>query len=147
MAWISLSEADALSVVNAKLLEAARTKVIAAGQPDPLFEKLVQAVGRVRGAVGASGKYILGAGDTIPGKLKSTTLDLFAVMILARLDLEISEAKNTLYKSAEAVLRDVRDGAFDIEEPLERTDEKSAARSPRITPRPRKFTREDADGA
>jgi hypothetical protein len=145
--WITLSENDAHSVVNVPLMKAAREKVVLSGQPDPLVEKLSQAIGRVRGAIGASGKYILGAGETVPPRLKATTLDLFAVMILGRLDLEISEVKMTLYKSAEATLRDVRDGTFAIDDPETPTAETESSPTPRITPRCRHFTREDGDGA
>lgn len=141
--WIILTENDAHSVVNASLMKAAREKVIAAGQPDPLVEKLSQAIGKVRGAIGASGKYTLGAGETVPPRLKATTLDLFAVMILGRLDLEISEVKTTLYKSAEATLRDVRDGSFAIDDPETPTTESEQRRRPRIKARVRSYRRQD----
>lgn len=144
--WIILTENDALSVVNVKLLQAARDKVIALGQPDPLPEKLSQAIGKVRGAVGASGKYTLGAGETIPPRLKATTLDLFAVMILGRLDLEISEVKMTLYKSAEATLRDVRDGSFAIDDPETPTTETDQSFTPMVSGRDREWGRGYQDG-
>lgn len=147
MAWVTLTENDAFSAVNVKLIAAARTKVIAEGQPDPVFEQLSAAIGRVRGAIGASGKYTLGAGETIPFKLKGTTLGLFGVMILGRLDLDVSEVKMTLYKSAEAVLRDVRDGTFDTEEPVTPTEEASSGNyTPEVSGRERQWGRDAQDG-
>ena len=135
MSWITLTEADALTVVNSPTLVAARTKALKAGQADPLTDTLQQVVDRVRGAVGASGRYILGEGATIPQKLKATALDLFAVRMLTRLDIDPEKAKVMLYDSAEAVLKDVRDGHFNIEEPLTPTTEVSSSHTPRITPR------------
>lgn len=147
MAWITLTEADALTVLNAKILEAARARVLAATQVDPLPPVIVQVVDQVRGSVGASGRYALGEGSTLPAKLKATALDILAVRLLGRLDQEIGEAKMTLYKSAEATLRAVAEGRFDIEEPLVATTEESAHRRPRIKPRVRTYRREDGDGA
>jgi hypothetical protein len=145
--WITLNENDALSVVNVPLLQAARAKVVALGQPDPLLEKLAQAIGRVRGAIGASGKYTLGAGETVPPRLKATTLDVFAVMILGRLDLEISEVKMTLYKSAEATLRDVRDGTFALDDPETPSTETEQSYTPQGSGRARQWGRDAQDGA
>jgi hypothetical protein len=147
MAWITLTEADALTGLNAKLLDALRTRVKAAGQADPLPLVIVQVVDQVRGAVGASGRYTLGEGATIPAKLKAAALDLLAIRLMNRLDMDLSEGKMTLYKSAEATLRDVRDGRFDIEEPLVRSEEASSAPKPRITARTRTFSRADGDGS
>jgi hypothetical protein len=148
MAWITLTEADALTVVNAKLLDAARTKALAAGQADPLAEKLSQAIGRVRGAIGASGKYTLGAGETIPSRLKQTTLDLFAVPMLARLDVDPEKGKVMLYESAEAVLNDVKNGKFDIDEALTPTEETSSGSyTPEVCGRERQWGRDAQDGA
>lgn len=145
--WINLTENDALSVVNLPTLKAAREKVIAAGQPDPLPEKLSQAIGKVRGVIGASGKYTLGEGETIPPRLKATTLDLFAVMILGRLDLTISPVKETLYKSAEATLRDVRDGTFAIDDPETPSAEPEQSYTPMVSGRERQWGRAAQDGA
>lgn len=147
MSWITLTEADALTVVNAKLLDAARTKALAAGQPDPLDETLLQVIDQVRGAVGGCKANVLGAAGTIPQKLKGTALDLFAVRITNRLDIDPSESKLLLYKSAEATLRAVAACSFDIEEPVEKTPEVSSSPAPRITPRCRHFTRRDGDGS
>lgn len=146
MAWIILTEADALSVVNAKLLEAARTKVVASGQPDPLVEKLAQTVGDVRGAVAASGKWVLGAGDTIPSRLKGTALDLFAVRILGRLDLEVSTVKMDLYKSAERKLEAVRKGTDSIEEAATPSEETPQSYTPEVSGRERQWGRDAQDG-
>lgn len=145
--WIPLTEADALTVVNAKLLDASRTKALAAGQADPLIDTLQQVIDQVRGAVGACKANTLGAAGTIPQKLKGTALDLFAVRITNRLDIDPSESKLLLYKTAEATLRAVAACSFDIEEPVETTEEISASPTPRITPRCRQFTRRDGDGS
>lgn len=147
MSWITLTEADALTVVNAPTLAAARTAATKAGQADPLPAVLTQVTDQVRGSVGASGRYALGEAGTLPAKLRSTALDLLAVRLLGRLDLPISDAKQTLYKSAEATLKAVAAGSFDIEEPLILSDEASSTPKPRITARTRTFSREDGDGA
>lgn len=146
MAWITLTEAAALTAVNAPTLEAARTAAIATGQADPLPLVIAQVVNQVRGSVGASGRYRLGADGTIPSKLEAAALDLLAVRLLGRLDLEISDAKRTLYKTAEDTLRAVAAGNFDIEEPLIPSDEPSSAPTPRITRRRLRYERRDADG-
>jgi hypothetical protein len=132
--------------VNVKLLQAAREKVIASGQPDPLLEKLTQVIGDVRGAIGASGKYTLAAGETIPPRLKKAALNLFAVEILGRLDLDISEVKMTLYKSAEATMRDVRDGDFAIDDPETPTEETTQTYMPEVSGRDREWGRGCQDG-
>lgn len=146
MSWNTLTEADALTVVNAPTLAAARTAAVQDGQADPLPLVITQVVDQVRGSVGASGKYILGPAGTIPSKLAAAALDLLAVRLLGRLDLEISEAKQKLYASAEATLRAVAKGEFDIEEPEIPSEEPSSAPRPRITPRSRSFRRQDGDG-
>lgn len=147
MSWDPISEADALTVVNAPTLAAARTAAIQDGQGDPLPATIKQVVDQVRGSVGAAGKYILGPAGTVPSKLVAAALDLLAVRLLARLDLEISAAKEKLYASAEATLKAVAAGNFDIEEPEIPSDEPTTAPRPRITPRPRTHRREDGDGA
>lgn len=147
MSWIILTEADALTVVNAPTLNAARTAAIKAGQADPLPAVLTQVTDQVRGSVGASGRYALGEAGTLPAKLRSTALDLLAVRLLGRLDLDISDAKQTLYKSAEATLKAVAEGRFDIEEPEIASTEPSSSPTPRITKRTRTFSRADGDGS
>lgn len=150
MAWITLTEADALTVVNAKLLTAARTKALAEGQEDPLFATLTGVIGFVRGKVGACKNNTLGAGDTIPSKLKRTTLNIFAYEILGRLDLdpEPGSVKEKLYNTAIKTLDAAAACDFDIEEPLTPTEEKSSSSGrPRITPRCHRFSREDGDGS
>lgn len=146
MPWIALTEADALTVVNAPTLAAARTKALKAGQADPLIDTIQQVVDLVRGSVGASGKFQLGAAGTLPAKLKAPALDLLAVRVLNRLDLEPEKGKLLLYASAEATLRAVAAGTFDIEEPIVASDEPSSTPRPRITKRTRTHSRADADG-
>lgn len=148
MAWITLTEADALTVVNAKMLDAARTKALAAGQADPLVDTLLQVVDQVRGAVGGCKANVLGAAGTIPQKLKGAALDIFAVRITNRLDIDPSESKLLLFKSAESTLRAVAACAFDIEEPVTPTEETSGgAYTPAVSGRERQWGRDAQDGA
>ncbi|MFA6962440.1 MAG: hypothetical protein WC205_16920 [Opitutaceae bacterium] len=148
MAWITLTEADALRTVNAKLLTALRTKALADGQADPLVETLGETIDEVRGSVGACKTNTLGPDGTIPQKLKGAALAIFAVKMLGRLDIEPEKAKLLLFESAEKKLAAAAACKFDIEEPVTPTEEKSSgARLPRITPRCRQFTREDQDGS
>jgi hypothetical protein len=147
MPWIEIEEAAALTAVNAPTLEATRTKAKKAGQADPLTETIAKVVALVHGAVAASGRYILGPEGTIPARLEATALDILAVRMLGRLDLEIPQAKELLYKSAEATLKAVAAGTFDCDVPLVPSAEPSSAPTPRIKPRCRRFRRQDGDGA
>ena len=74
MSWIQITEADVLTVLNAREIEKYRTVATAAGQADPVLETIKQVVDEVRGYVAACDHNELAAGDTIPSNLLQAAL-------------------------------------------------------------------------
>ena len=124
MAWITPAESDVLTVLSEAELATYRAAALASGQSDPLAPTLAQVVDMVRGYVGAYRPNTLGVPGTIPQKLLAPALDLVAVRLLER----------------------VASGEFNIEEPVEATDEITSAPSPTIEAHHRRFSWREEEG-
>ena len=119
----------------------------AAGQADPLPEVIAAVVDEIRGYVAACESNVLGAGNTIPDKLKSTALAMIRFRLISRLPLTVGEDRRQEYRDALDLLREVAACRFRVEEPTTpETVEHIAAPTPSITARTRTFTRELQDG-
>jgi phage gp36-like protein len=129
MAWITITEAHVLTVVNSVELEAIRDAALAALQADPATESISQVTDLVRGYVGV--KNTLGA-TGIPQKLLPTALDIIAYRIPNRVGRQLPASKLLLYQDAIKLLESVALGKFDIEEPVTESTEVSSNPSPSI---------------
>ncbi|KAF0093435.1 MAG: hypothetical protein E1N59_2836 [Puniceicoccaceae bacterium 5H] len=123
MSWIQITEADVLTVLNAREIEKYRTVATAAGQADPVLETIKQVVDEVRGYVAACDHNELAAGDTIPSNLLQAALHLITVRIPARVDQKVSETRMDLYNAALVLLRQVAACKFRVEQPEGATDD------------------------
>ena len=146
MSWIALTEADLLTVLSGPELASYRSAALEAGQADPVAPTLTQVIDLVRGYVAASPAGCLGAGETIPQKLRAPALDLLAFRIPNRVGLSAGETRQRLHDQALRLLEQVAAGRYQIEQPAEYAGEAESAPSPLMTARVRQFTRQDQDG-
>ena len=116
MAWITITEADVLTVINSPKLEGIRSAALAAGQSDPVQPTIDQVTDQVRGYLGR--RYTLGSSGTISDKVLAAALDIIAVRIPQRVDQDASEGREDLKDDAIRYLEHVAAGKIDIEEPL-----------------------------
>ncbi|MEM1057922.1 MAG: hypothetical protein AAGK14_01630 [Verrucomicrobiota bacterium] len=146
MAWITITEADVLTVLSGPELAAFRTKATADGQADPLPAVIAQVTDLVRGHVGICGRNRLGAGATIPGKLLAPSLDLIAERLPRRVGLDLTEGRTEAADRAYRVLEAVARCEFAVEAPESASAEQTAGPAPQIHARPPQFQRHDQEG-
>jgi len=148
MAWITLVEADVVSRLSSPETVALKSAALATGQADPLAEIVSQVVQEVRGYVAANRANQLGAGETIPDRLKSAALALIRWRLVNRLPVKglLTDERRRELEDAMTLLRDVAAGRFAIDAPATLTDEVESATAPSLTARTRTFTRDDEDG-
>lgn len=146
MAWITITEADILTVLSADELDAYRAASIADDQPDPVAPTILQVTDVIRGYVGGNRANQLGA-TGIPSKLLAPALDLIAVRIPLRVGKTPKEGRKTAGEAAIKLLEQVAAGRFDIEEPLTPTSEVSAVGGrPTFSGRKRRNVRRESNG-
>ena len=146
MSWITITEDDLLTVMSGPELKAIRAAALKTDQPDPVEPTLLQVADQVRGSVGACENNRLGVTGTIPQKLLTTALDIAAYRIPSRVGITPKESRTNLYKDALALLKEVAACRFDIEEPVEQTNESSGFVRPIINGRPPHYGRHQQDG-
>ncbi len=135
MAWIEITEADVLTVLSGPELAGYRSAALALGQADPVAPTIAQVVAMVRGHVAGCPANILGAGATLPEKLKAAALDVIAYRIPCRLNMKSGPSRQNLHDQAVRLFERVSQGRFAIEEPATASDEVIAAGNPRIAGR------------
>lgn len=147
MAWIEVTEADLLTAISGAELTGYRGAALASGQSDPVDPTIQQVVDEVRGYVGGCAKNTLGPAGTIPSKLLSTALDLIVFRIPNRVGRDPKAGRDKAAENAMKRLEQVAACKFDIEEPVEPTDEvSSSAIRPSFSGRPRRNARRERDG-
>ena len=149
MAWITIVEADILTVMSGAELEAIRAAALKLGQADPVAPTIAQVTDHVRGFVGGCKSNQLGPAGTIPQKLLATALDLLAVRIPLRVNISPKSGRKDAAEAAGDLLKLVAKCDFDIEEPGEITEEESFSKAgkPSIKScRERQFDRRSQDG-
>jgi len=146
MAWITPAESDVLTVLSETELATYRAAALASGQSDPLAPTLAQVVDLVRGYVGAYRPNTLGEPGTIPQKLLAPALDLVAVRLPQRVGVSPKDVRQQAAASAVRLLERVAAGEFNIEEPVDATDEITSAPSPTITAHHRRFSWREEEG-
>lgn len=130
MPWITITEADILTVIAGPKLAAIREAALDLEQPDPVPPSIVQVTNLVRGYVATHNT--LGPAGTIPESLLSTALDILAVRIPMRVDEDPSEGRAQAHKDALAYLNLVASGKVDILEPEELGPDQAFAGGARI---------------
>lgn len=137
MAWIEITEADLLTVLSGPELASCRSAALASGQADPVAPTIAQVVAMARGHVAACRMNALGAGNTLPEKLKAPALDVIAYRLPSRLNLKAGPSRQELHNHAMRLFELISQGRFDIEEPASLSSESNGENSPRITERVR----------
>ncbi len=135
-----------LTVLSEAELATYRAAALAAGQTDPLAPTLAQVVDLVRGYVGAYRPNTLGGPGTIPQKLLVPALDLVAVRLPQRVGVSPKDVRQQAAASAVRLLERVAAGEFNIEEPVDATDEITSAPSPKVAAHHPRFSRRDEEG-
>lgn len=149
--WIALTEAHLLTRLSGKELTALRAAALAVAQPDPVADVFNQITRKVRSRVAACMQNNTGPEGTIPDELLSDALALCVVSIMTRpggtmIDPESQRAKDAA--QAESNLRDVARCLIAIEQPPsdQESGEVIGAPSPKISPKPRRFTHRTEEG-
>lgn len=148
MAWLAITEDFVKTKLSGPELNALRTAALAEGQADPLAEIIEDVVKEVRGYVAGCKANTLGAGLTVPDKLKTATMSRIRFELATRLPVKtlLTDDRRTANQDAIKLLTRVAECGFAIEEPLTADTEKLATYTPKIIERCREFTREDQAG-
>jgi hypothetical protein len=119
MSWTTLAESDVLTRLTGAELTATKSAALASGQSSPLADILTQVIQEVRGRVAACSQNRLGDGATIPAELRGAALDIVRYRLLTRLPVAslVTSARETEYRDALSLLRDVASCQFRIEQP------------------------------
>lgn len=149
--WIPITASDLNDARAAKLVEALRTKALAAGQTDPVPRAVETVVAEVRAAIGFSGRYILDAtAANIPGSLKDLAVQRVIRVAKQRLLMAFAEVEAKDEELYQRRLEQLTAGKWPVEtadSPLTPAPVQSASTTPRITPRTLTFRREDGEGS
>lgn len=146
MAWIFVTEADLLTAISGAELESYRAAALADGQADPVDPTIAQVVDLVRGYVGGNKNNSLGAADTIPQKLLAPAVDIIVARIPGRVGKTPKQGRADARDAAIKLLEKVAAGSFDIEEPVEQSEEQPSAPGPSFSGRDRRDARSEHDG-
>lgn len=149
MPWITLTTDD----LNRSLSgpeKAALQKVAVEGADDPLETIILEVINEVRGYVASHRANTLGAGNTIPDKLKSAALSRIRYEAFTRLPVArnlLTEDRVESNRSAVRLLERCAEGKFAIEEPAEASTESISAPGPSFGDgRNSDWTRTNQDG-
>jgi hypothetical protein len=147
MGWISLTEADVRTKLSGPELTALQGAALAPGQTSPLAAIVAEVAAEVRGHVAAAGRP-LAAGSTIPARLQRAALALIRFELASRLPVAalMTEARTMAANDAQALLRRVADGAFEVDRPEESDPDEASRTVPDYTRALRAFGMTDQDG-
>lgn len=123
MAWTTLSASDVQTRFAGAEYDALKTKALASGLTDLVPKIIGEVVALIRGYVAACATNNLSAGETIPGNLKSTALDIIRWEMLNRLGLKVADDRATAYREALRRLEKVAACAFAVDAPDEPTQD------------------------
>lgn len=143
--WISITTDDVKTRLAGAEFTAYTQRALSAGQVDPLPDITAQVVREVRGHV-AGGGNTLGDGLTIPDELLAAAVDMIAFRLTTRLGITVKEDRKTANDQAKTLMGQVGRGEFKIASPATAAAAQAGAPSPRISPRTKHFSLEDADG-
>lgn len=148
MPWIAINDSHLLTILAGPKLAGIREAALADGQADPVQPVVDQVTAEVRAAVAASGKYLLGDGNTVPDELLSAALDIFVVRFGMRVEEDPSEGRIRLMDQALKRLEAVANGKLALSIPTIPEDMPLSGGSglPSIRAKCRKFTNRDQDG-
>lgn len=146
--WISITEADVLTVLSGPELDAYRNAAKAVLQADPVAPVIAQVTALARGYVGACGRNRIGEPGTIPEKLLAPALDLIALRLPQRVRVNPSEVRRLNAQEALRLFERVANCQFDIEEPEVADEENSSSGgTPTISARAPQFRADQQEGA
>lgn len=149
MPWTTLTSDDLLRGLTGAERSALTTAALGSGQADPLPGIIADVVAEARGYIAANKANVLGAGNTVPEKLRIALIARVRFEAFTRLPVGRSLLTEDRVKSNEAaiaLLRDVAAGKFAIEEPEVASTEVVSAPGPRFQRPIREFTRQNQDG-
>lgn len=132
MPWITLTLDDlnrSLSAPERSALE----KVAVEGADNPVQTVIAEIISEVRGYVASSGRVSLGAGATIPDKLKSAALARIRFESFTRLPIGrslLTEDRVAANEAAVRLLERCADGKFSVDEPTEASTETIGSAKP-----------------
>jgi hypothetical protein len=99
-----------------------------------------------RGYIAAYPQNTLEEGATLPERCILPACHIIRVELLTRLDLDVSQPRADAKRDATQFFRDVAAGKVAVEDPAGDGTESAAPPSPRISARPRAFSREAQEG-
>lgn len=147
MAWITISENHLLTALSGVELAGFREAALDEQQPDPVQPTIDQVTDLVRGYVGGWKQNTLGPSGTIPQKLLAPAVDIIVARIPGRVGKSPKKGRDDALKAAIELLEQVAAGKFDIEEPVEKSEEQpSGGGRPTFSGRPRRDSRRDQSG-
>lgn len=149
MSWIPLTTDDLDRSLSGPEKAALRT-VQVEGSADPLETIIAEVINEVRGYVAAHAANTLGAGATIPDKLKSAAIARIRFEAFTRLPVGrnlLTEDRVAANEAATRLLERCAEGKFAVDEPAEAATESISGASPSFgAPRSSDWARANQDG-
>lgn len=148
--WITIAALDLNDHKVGELVEALRTEALAQGQGDPMPGIITEVVNEIRGAIGFSGHYVLDADlATIPKSLREVASKKILRVLKSRLEISLNKDDESDAKIYESRLQSLIAREWPVETAdvaLNPVPTQSASSMPSITPRIRRYGRDEGDG-
>lgn len=149
-AWITPSADDMNEARVAELITALRQEALGAGQADPLAGIISKVVNEVRSCIGFCAATVLDADTTkVPANLKDMVVQKIVRTMKGRLLMPLSDdetKEETVYQQRLRLLTECAWPVDVTDDPISTVTVSPAQSTPKITPRCRRATREDAEG-
>lgn len=146
MAWLELTIADVLGVLNEPETLGYQGAAAAAGQ-DPIVDSIRLVTHQCRGYIGDHSANKLAAGLTLPERCHLPALHMVRVEMLTRLDMEVSKDRESAKRDAIRFFERVSEGKVEIEQPEGATDDSGPVTTIKVlSDNERQATRESLRG-
>lgn len=139
--WITLTVDQLRDRLTSTEVAALRSVQVEGDQTDPAEEALRRSIDEARGYLGVRPESTLGPAGTVPPQLEGAVLDIARYRLCTRLavgrigETLLSESRTQEYKDALRLLRDMADGKFAVEDPVNLSESIHTTPSPRMNPR------------
>ena len=115
MSWTTITQTDVEKLFAEVEYQALVSEAIDQGITDFLETTIANAVNTVRGYIAGCSTNTLNTGETVPGNLKSKTLDLIRFEMLNRLGMDVSDDRLESYRSAIRLLEQAASCKFAVD--------------------------------
>lgn len=149
--WIIITDADLNDHQVAELVTALREEALGDTQGDPMPGIIAEVTNELRGAIAFSGRYELdAAAAAVPKSLREMVAKKIVRVMKGRLGQALAKDEERDADTYESRLKSLVKGEWPVDAPdapLSPVPVQSTAATPRITPKCRRWTRANQEGA